>query len=100
MKTIDVRTECGVVRGCVENGMQVFRGIPYAEAPVGERRFLPPVRKEPWDGVREAMKDPAMCPQPDMTQGFYGKEFYTDPAFPLPEMSEDCLYLQKLAHWK
>ncbi|MBQ1326090.1 MAG: carboxylesterase family protein [Solobacterium sp.] len=93
MKTIDVRTECGVVRGCIENGMQVFRGIPYAEAPVGERRFLPPVRKEPWDGVREAMKDPAMCPQPDMTQGFYGKEFYTDPAFPLPEMSEDCLYL-------
>ena len=93
MKTVDVRTECGVVRGTAENGMHVFRGIPYAEAPVGERRFLPPVHKAPWDGVREALNNPAMCPQPDMTKGFYGKEFYTDPAFPLPEMSEDCLYL-------
>ena len=93
MKTIDVRTECGVVRGYTENGMRVFRGIPYAEAPVGERRFQPPVRKAPWAGVLEATDNPPMCPQPDMTKGFYGKEFYTDKAFPLPEMAEDCLYL-------
>ncbi len=93
MKTVEIRTGLGTLRGTCEDGMHVFRGVPYAEAPVGERRFLPPVRKEPWNGVYEAFRDPCMCPQPDMTKGFYGKEFYTNPDFPLPAMSEDCLYL-------
>ncbi|MBR2991169.1 MAG: carboxylesterase family protein [Solobacterium sp.] len=93
MKTVDVRTDLGVIRGLEERGIRVFRGVPYAKPPVGERRFTAPESPDAWDGVLEAFKDPAQCPQPDMTQGFYGKEFYTDPAFPLPEMSEDCLYL-------
>ncbi|MDN4479235.1 carboxylesterase/lipase family protein [Demequina lignilytica] len=31
----------------------VFLGIPYAEAPVGDRRFLAPVPRAAWDGVRD-----------------------------------------------
>lgn len=51
----EVRTAQGTVRGAVEQGVAVFRGIPYAAAPVGARRFCAPEPPEPWDGVREAI---------------------------------------------
>ena len=37
-KTV-VETESGKVRGFVNRGVWVFRGIPYAEPPVGELRW-------------------------------------------------------------
>lgn len=49
------RTAQGTVRGAVERGVAVFRGIPYAAAPVGARRFRGPEPWEPWEGVREAL---------------------------------------------
>ncbi|MFJ4824054.1 carboxylesterase/lipase family protein [Streptomyces bacillaris] len=49
------RTAQGTVRGAVERGVAVFRGIPYAAAPVGARRFRAPEPPEPWEGVREAL---------------------------------------------
>jgi para-nitrobenzyl esterase len=51
-----VRTSQGAVRGSREGGVCVFRGIPYAQPPVGERRFRPPVPPEPWDGVRDVAR--------------------------------------------
>ncbi|KND33566.1 hypothetical protein IQ63_19405 [Streptomyces acidiscabies] len=50
-----VRTSAGTVRGSRENGLAVFRGIPYARPPVGELRFAAPRPPEPWDGVRDAL---------------------------------------------
>jgi len=38
----------------VENGIAVFRGIPYAEPPVGELRFRPPIARQRWTGVFDA----------------------------------------------
>ncbi|MEU0161528.1 carboxylesterase family protein [Streptomyces sp. NPDC006261] len=49
------RTVRGTVGGAVERGVAVFRGIPYAAAPVGARRFRAPEPPEPWEGVRDAV---------------------------------------------
>ncbi|OBF40666.1 hypothetical protein A5724_07305 [Mycobacterium sp. ACS1612] len=51
-----MRTTAGVVRGRWEHDVAVFRGIPYAEPPIGTRRFDAPVRIAPWDGTRDALK--------------------------------------------
>jgi para-nitrobenzyl esterase len=50
----EVRTTTGLVRGRSENGLAVFRGIPFARPPVGELRFAAPQPADAWDGVREA----------------------------------------------
>ncbi len=49
-----VRCRPGAVSGRLEDGVAVFRGIPFAAPPVGELRFRAPAPAEPWDGVREA----------------------------------------------
>jgi para-nitrobenzyl esterase len=46
------RTTAGKVEGAWEDGIAVFRGIPYAEPPVGKLRFRPPERRHRWEGVR------------------------------------------------
>jgi len=52
-----VQMVSGVVRGSYlpDQGLYRFTGIPYAEAPVGERRFKAPEPVKPWSGVREAV---------------------------------------------
>ncbi|HEX2312112.1 MAG TPA: carboxylesterase family protein [Thermomonospora sp.] len=59
-----VKTGLGRVRGLGEGGAVVFRGLPYAAAPEGPRRFLPPAPPEGWDGVREATVFGTAPPQP------------------------------------
>jgi para-nitrobenzyl esterase len=49
----EVRTAAGRVRGRHEDGVTVFRGIPFAEPPVGDARFAAPRPARAWDGVRE-----------------------------------------------
>ncbi|MFG2745125.1 carboxylesterase family protein [Streptomyces chartreusis] len=49
-----VRTAAGSVRGTYEDAVAVFRGIPYAQPPVGDLHFSHPVPAMAWDGVREA----------------------------------------------
>lgn len=43
-----VNTNCGPIRGTVQEGTMAFLGIPYARV----ERFLPPQPVEPWDTVR------------------------------------------------
>ncbi|MDQ1018378.1 carboxylesterase/lipase family protein [Streptomyces afghaniensis] len=49
-----VRTTAGAVRGRTEEGLAVYRGIPFAAPPVGEARFQAPRPALAWDGVRDA----------------------------------------------
>jgi len=58
-----VITSSGPVRGEWEQGVQVFRGIPFAEPPVGALRFRPPVEHKPWRDVRSALDFAPACPQ-------------------------------------
>ncbi|MFA7510474.1 MAG: carboxylesterase/lipase family protein [Mycolicibacterium vanbaalenii] len=56
-------TPSGDLRGEVEAGIGVWRGIPYAEQPTGQRRFLAPEPMAPWPGVREAREHGPLPPQ-------------------------------------
>lgn len=53
----------GVVRGAMEPDSLVFRGIPYAAAPVGDLRWTPPQPRPAWDGVLDTTKNAPACPQ-------------------------------------
>ncbi|WP_405181576.1 carboxylesterase family protein [Nocardia sp. NBC_01377] len=50
-----VRTAAGVLGGRREAGLAVFRGIPFAEPPVGDLRFAAPRPVRGWEGVRPAV---------------------------------------------
>ena len=62
--TSDVSISTGTVRGRWENGVAVYRGIPFAAPPVGPRRFIAPQPAEPWEGVRDANRFGPPPPQP------------------------------------
>ena len=60
-----VEAPAGAVSGELLDGdIRAFRGIPYAQAPVGQLRWRPPVAAERWDGVRDATRFGPACPQP------------------------------------
>jgi para-nitrobenzyl esterase len=50
----EVRVSTGRLRGRMEDGVAVFRGVPFARPPVDALRLAAPVPAEAWDGVREA----------------------------------------------
>ncbi|MFX0133466.1 MAG: carboxylesterase/lipase family protein [Candidatus Hodarchaeota archaeon] len=51
-----VDTKSGKVQGYTEDGIQIFKGIPFAAPPIGPLRFNPPAPREPWSGVLDAKK--------------------------------------------
>lgn len=61
MTTVD--TSCGKIRGDCTSGIYAFRGIPYAEPLAGAARWLPPVPRRPWTGVRDARRYGDACLQ-------------------------------------
>lgn len=88
-----VNTDLGVISGTETANAFLFKGIPYAKPPVGDFRFRAPQPIEPWNGVLFAERFGAICPQSSLENGgFYHKEFYSDLNY-VPEMCEDCLYL-------
>src|SRR5438067_8996237 len=47
-------TSSGKLRGIADEGLVIFRGIQYAQPPVGHLRFAPPQPPDSWTGTREA----------------------------------------------
>ena len=79
-----VRVDGGSVRGALnEGGGFVFRGIPFAAAPVEQRRWRAPAEVEPWKGVRDAALPAPACVQNDY--GWNRADFIS--------AREDCLTL-------
>src|SRR5215218_2113058 len=81
-----VATTSGIVEGTREQGseIRIFRGIPFAEPPIGELRFAPPRPAERWSGVRKAGRFGPRAMQLPV---------FGDMNFRSNGMSEDCLYL-------
>jgi len=87
MTDIEVQTGAGRVRGRVEDGVAVFRAVPYAAPPFGERRFRPPSPPEPWDGVRDCLELGATAPKPPYRAVV--RDLLPEPVVP----GEDCLHV-------
>ncbi|HEY5758281.1 MAG TPA: carboxylesterase family protein [Steroidobacter sp.] len=81
-----VRAPAGAVKGVADGSVSVFKGLPYAQPPVGDARWKPPVEMPTWNGVRDATKFGAACMQPKARNG----SIY---AWDLGAISEDCLFL-------
>jgi para-nitrobenzyl esterase len=60
-----VETSVGTLIGSTDEGVDVFRGIPYAEPPIGALRFARPVAHAPWTAPLDTRESEPLlrCPQ-------------------------------------
>ncbi len=84
----------GWLQGYTEGNVKIFKGIPYAAPPVGERRFKKPEDPECWRGVRKATQYSAASVQHVMEMADMPANVHGVPQFLAPsQYEEDCLYL-------
>jgi para-nitrobenzyl esterase len=80
-----IKTANGIVEGTTEkSGIRSFKGVPFAQPPVGELRWKEPQQLKNWQGVRKADKFGPRAMQ---------RPIFGDMGFRSDGMSEDCLYL-------
>src|SRR3954470_11065837 len=82
-----VRTRHGALQGRTADGVTAFKGVPYAAAPFGPRRFAGPEPSPSWDGVRDALAFGPTAPHPGYAPPY--ADLLPDPVLP----GEDCLNL-------
>lgn len=87
-----VQTAEGRLRGLVSGGINVFRGVRYAESTAGANRFMAPQKLKGWTGVRDALTFGQISPQvPADRRRDYADLIFND--FQPGGMGEDCLVL-------
>uniref|UniRef100_A0A915NTZ1 Carboxylic ester hydrolase n=1 Tax=Meloidogyne floridensis TaxID=298350 RepID=A0A915NTZ1_9BILA len=92
---VDVELQAGLLRGFesifLHKRVRSFLGVPFAEPPIGELRFLPPRLKKPWNETIEATTLASACYQGRDTynESFWGSEMWNANT----PVSEDCLYM-------
>jgi para-nitrobenzyl esterase len=81
-----VKISNGTIQGTgpQQSGVRIFKGIPFAQPPIGELRWKEPQPVKNWTGVREATQFGPRCMQAPI---------FGDMGFRANGMSEDCLYL-------
>jgi len=84
--TVVASTTTGKLAGVEEDGVCIFKGVPYAAPPVEGLRWLPPQPMPAWDGIRSAAVFGNAAPQAPPQAGALMIDLQTD-------LGEDCLYL-------
>src|SRR5712692_10114291 len=84
MSSTLVETQYGKVQGVQEDAVSSWKGIPYAEPPLGALRFRPPQPPETWPGIRQATQFGPVAMQSSAIEKLTGRRL---------SMSEDCLTL-------
>lgn len=79
-----VKTANGLLEGTASSGITMFKGIPFAQAPVGDLRWKEPKPVRNWDGVKKADHFGPRAMQLPL---------FSDMVFRSDGTSEDCLYL-------
>lgn len=79
--------------------VEQYLGVPYATAPIGERRFQPPEAPGSWQEIRNATQFAPVCPQnvhgvlPEIMLPVWFTDNLDAAATFVQNQSEDCLYL-------
>ncbi|WP_345955152.1 carboxylesterase family protein [Mucilaginibacter sp. PAMB04168] len=83
--SLQIKTANGVLQGVTEaSGIRAFKGVPFAQPPVGNLRWAAPQSPKNWEGVRKADHFGPQAMQ---------RAIYSDMIFRSDGRSEDCLYL-------
>ena len=85
-----VMTASGKVEGAIHDGIQIFKGIPFAQAPIGNLRWKAPQPVIAWDGVKQCVNFSASPIQNEPIPFMCWSKEYLIPKEPI---NEDCLYL-------
>ncbi|KAF5307861.1 hypothetical protein FQR65_LT06593 [Abscondita terminalis] len=84
---VEIKIPQGLLKGVIKQSwlkrsFYSFTGIPYAEPPVGNLRFQPPVPLESWEGILDATKYGSNCVQNNVLMSNYNVDG-----------NEDCLFI-------
>ena len=79
VQSVYTTTTLGRVQGLEQDGVSVYKGIPYAKPPVGSLRFLAPEPAEPWSDTLDCTE--------------FGSSALQPTADDIPTPDEDCLNL-------